>query len=106
MEVFVLDFQGHGPATNTGLLAASPHLVEDRLELRAELLARPQVALEGVFGPNGLPNAVGMDRPVIYAARDRIVVATGLSEPLLEKRQRLGPEVGACVDAQPVHLRG
>src|SRR5215207_9736712 len=79
-EVGVLDLQRHRSTENVGALAASPDLVDDRLEFGPHLVEAEKVTREGVLRPNRLADAVGVDRAVIDPSGDCVEVRAGLAK--------------------------
>ena len=64
-----------------------------------------QVLRKGVLRPNRLADAVGADGPFINAARDPVIVRSGLTEVLLKEGQGLRPQIEPRCDPEPVHFR-
>jgi hypothetical protein len=83
-----------------------PDLGDDRLQRFAHRPERVQVLREGVLRPNRLADAAGMNRPFINAARDPVIVRTGLAEVLLKEGQGLRPKIEPCLDPEPMHFCG
>ena len=74
-------------------------------EGRACLVEREEVGAERRLGADGLADAIGADRAFVDAPREGVVVGARLAEVLLEERQRLGLQVAAVADPEPLHLR-
>ena len=66
--------------------------------------SREEIGVEGRLGADRFADAIGADRSFVDAPRKRVVVRARLAEMLLEERQRLGLQVAAVVDAEPLHL--
>src|SRR5262249_34334095 len=49
---------------------------------------------------------IGIYRPQVLPPRDPVIPGAALAEPGLQLLERPGLEVGAGVNAEPVHLRG
>ena len=82
----------------------SPHLVDQRLQFREHYLKLCEVICEGVFRANGFPDSVGPHLAIVDAARNPIIVRTGLSKIGLHEIERLVAHVEASVKPEGIHL--
>ncbi len=105
-EIAVFDLHRYGPPEGLRLLAPGPDLICHRLHASLDLGRMSEVVGEGRFRSRGLAWAVRHDRTVVLAIADGVKPRTRLTEVLLQEGQRLSPQIGACEDAEPVHLVG
>lgn len=105
-EVVELYFDRHRAPEMLAAATRIPNLGEYRQCRRLRLRPIRQVALERVFGPDRLPDPVGLDRAFVDAARDPVQVVGTLSKVGDQFLAGSPPEVHAGVDAQPFHARG
>src|SRR5580704_917279 len=104
LKVGELHLQRQSPPSDAGRLAVPPDLGDNGLQRFTHRLERVQVLRESVLRPNRLSDAAGMDRPFINAARDPVIVGTGLTEVLLKEGQGLRPQIEARLDPEPMHF--
>ena len=85
-EVVVFEFQHDGLAPELVTLNAVPHLLAHGRQLHTQPHAVVGILGEGRLGADRLAHAVGLDLPLVDAARIAVVGVTGLAEALHERR--------------------
>src|ERR1700675_3956258 len=104
LKVSELHLQCQSPPSDAGRLAMPPDFGDDWRQRFTHRLEIVQVLRESVLRPNRLADAAGMDRPFINAARDPVIVRSGLTEVLLKEGQGLRPPSEPRLDPEPMHF--
>src|SRR5208283_5430006 len=86
-------------------LANAPDLFDDRQERLACGFECEDIGGKSVLCTKRLADPVGLNRSLVHAARDPVIIRRRLAEVLLKKGKRLLSEIESGSDPEPIHLR-